>query len=283
MARRRKAKSPKFPQFKGLPAELRDEIWYEALSAVPKEDGSALFPYRGGSWQTQRPPKSNPLLDNWGECTSEVNFYLDMLDVEVNVPLATLDREVNRVAQDWAREKALDMRFRQDKQCHVISRPFDRENDILYVAPGELDDLYHNLTHRPTESCDYSDYESFVCSNRMDGVSLAVHQQTLRYEAETLADMFKEEYCPVGLNIIVDGAPDLDDNSTGVHERWVLETEKHRSFFWHQTRRSFELYDGTPLNKSKSCRRIQKDLKILANYLDIDTRLIVNLASAVRE
>ncbi|KAF2876937.1 hypothetical protein BDV95DRAFT_601348 [Massariosphaeria phaeospora] len=126
-----------FPLFSALAAELRNQIWQEALPKNMKEPTLGLF--KAGSWRIQG-----------AEPDLLLGFCCDSLNVDVEMPLAFVDHEARSIALAKIREHGLAIRARRN-QYPILVRPFKPTVDALYVSLSALTNILVDLVDRTFE------------------------------------------------------------------------------------------------------------------------------------
>lgn len=119
-----------FTCFPRLPAELRRQIWIEALP----EDGPAVYLY---SWRwalKHEDPDGERALHDGLDRERHVQVC--------GVPEAVfVNREARGAVAEWAHARGYTMRFREETQGHCIVRLWDPERDVLYVGRDQWDEF----------------------------------------------------------------------------------------------------------------------------------------------
>lgn len=115
-----------FLHFSALAAELRNEIWHEAL---PKKTERALAFWKLGCWRLRG---AEPRLF--------FEFRHDRLETHVEKPLAFVNREARSIALPLIHEQGLRLNIRGDLHP-IFVRSFDYMVDVLYLGPGQLMDI----------------------------------------------------------------------------------------------------------------------------------------------
>lgn len=248
------ANSSTFPHFPSLPPELRNQIWRDAL---PDKDGPALFFYRTGCWCPRRLSASDEGYDADAEPNLNLEFRHGLLDhVHVEVPLVFVNREARGIALEWVCEQGIEMRFREDRQCHVFARPFDLMQDALYVALDKWDEF----CREPYERLFQPDLLEQAVSSGLSPTRIAVPEALLRSEAATLPEMFHWYLHVEVLFIVMDAQPDLrlEEDDMKVQRRWEVDSTQGRAFFWNDEHGAFDLGDGEYIGDEGLYRRIEE-------------------------
>ena len=121
-----------FSLFSILPAELRNQIWQDAL---PDKVGQALYFYRKGCWCPRRLTEADEDYDPENdELNLNIEFFHDLLDyVQFEVPLFFVNHEARGITLSWIHEQGLKIHFREDRCSLIFERLFDPIHDTLYV------------------------------------------------------------------------------------------------------------------------------------------------------
>lgn len=200
-----------------LPAELRNQIWRDAL---PDKIGQALYFYRKGCWCPRRlieadedyDPENNELNLNSEFCHS----LLD--DIQFEVLLFFVNREARGIALAWVHKQGLTICFHKNRQPLILVRPFDPIHDTLYVPLNKWDEFLCGPFNRQFEpdlvgrnvSCPASAF-----------THIAVPEALLQNEVDSLPKVFDWYSSLEKLYIIVSMQPDLqpEDNDLKVQQR----------------------------------------------------------------
>lgn len=232
--------SSTFPLFGDLPPELRTQIWREAL---PDNDKPAMFPYKEGCWNPRWLLESDPEYDPRCEHNVNLEFRHDLLDhVEVDVPLIFVNSEARAIALSWVRDQGLRMQFREDRRCHVPTRPFDPASDVLYVA----EDRYFTFCVKQPDRMFEPDLLDVNVSTGTDVTQMAAPEDCLRHDAAGVFDDFEMAsfYCVRVLFVVVNPQPNLEDGDIKGGRRWELESSEGNSFVWNHERGGFRSKGG---------------------------------------
>ncbi|KND89057.1 hypothetical protein TOPH_06261 [Tolypocladium ophioglossoides CBS 100239] len=255
------ASSSTFPLFSSLPPELRNRIWQDAL---PDKDGPALYPYKRGCWSPRHLLESDEGYDPNDKDNVDLEFRHDLLDyVQVKVPLVFVSREARGIALAWVREQGIEMRFREEAQCHIFARPFDPVRDALYIAPDKLNDFCLELYDRMSEP----DISELIVSIGPDLTRFAMPEALLWSERNMMPQIFEFFSRLAKLFIIVDAQPDFEDNDIKVQRRWELESTQGRAFVWNHENGGFDLGDGEDINDEVLYKKIEEASKGLGEIL----------------
>ncbi|KAI1084593.1 hypothetical protein F5B20DRAFT_212414 [Whalleya microplaca] len=233
--------SSTFHLFSALPPELRNQIWRYAL---PDKVGPALYFYRKGCWCPRRLTESDqgyhPEDD---ELNLNFDFRYDFLDdVQVEVPLAFVNREARGIALAWVREQGVEMRPRNNRSYPIFVRPLDPMRDALYITLDKWEDFIREPDERR--------FEPDLLNRLVDinpGITrIAISEALLQREGEALAEMFWNYYRVDSLLIIVNAQADLQpvDNDIQVQRRWEFESVQGETFLWNLDRRRFDFEDS---------------------------------------
>lgn len=230
--------SSAFPHFPNLPPELRIQIWRHALS----EKDPALYPYKAGClsplYALESDEKSDP------HCNVHVNICRDLLDyTQFDVPLIFVSREARHVALTWIREQGCEMRFREDKQCHVFVRPFDLICDVLYIWPSDFENIFFDLDTRMKESR-FTKKNACVC---LDLKHIAVSEVVLQRDDDALLEIYNLFRELELLFIVTDARRTLgpENRTTDRRRPLKLRNTPDRALTWNRDRQCFRWKDIT--------------------------------------
>ena len=155
--------SPMFPLFSDLPAELRNQIWRNAL---PYPTGPTLHFYKPGCWCPRQLTESDQRWDPNDELNLDLEFRYDLLNhPHIEIPLISVNHESRAIALAWVREQGIETHFRDDsgdengdndsrqqqQRLDFFVRPFDLMNDAVYVAPDQWDEFMLSSFNRSSE------------------------------------------------------------------------------------------------------------------------------------
>ena len=246
--------SPTLSLFPGLPRELRDHIWRDAL---PDTVGPAFYFYRRGCWCPRRLSESDKVYD---PANDESNLYFefrhDLLDdVQFEMPLVFVNREARSIALAWIREHGIDLRPRKGRHYPVFVRRFDPARDTLYVALDRWDDFLRE----PDDRLSQPDLFGQLVDVKADLTRIAVPEALLRREVDTLPEMLRNFFRLRVLSIIVGAPPALQsaDDDVKVRQRWEFRSARG-AFFWDGDRGGFDFGDGEDIGDEALCRLIEE-------------------------
>ncbi|KAL3486901.1 hypothetical protein BJX62DRAFT_214557, partial [Aspergillus germanicus] len=192
----------KFHLFPHLPAELRLQIWHDALPAT-LSTRSAVFPYKKGCWGPRHLTPGDPEYDSLHEDLN-LNFEFDhtLLDpLEISLPLFQVNHEAHSVALQWIQTQNLTTRFDKQKNELVFLRPFNADTDTLYVSRGQWNDFICEPLERPFEE---DLVERHLGCPGPAFSRLAIDDWLLCRDTNCLAEMFEYYYTIVTVFIIVE-------------------------------------------------------------------------------
>lgn len=229
--------TPTFFHFASLPVELRIQIWYEAL---PSKDEPALFLYRKECWQPRLLSDSDN-EEGWDheDWNLTVGFQHELLDpIQVDIPLAFVNREARGVALPWIHSQRIELRFCQKRQHPVFARPFDPERDILYI--GDSDGFCVDPNARLFER----DLVHRTCSTDVKCSRIALPEKMLQTEADALPDLLLWFRVKV-LLILVDLSADLYlGHNVKVQRWWRVKESGGDGLAWDREHGRFDLRLG---------------------------------------
>lgn len=242
-------KTPTFFQFANLPVELRIQIWYEAL---PSKDEPALFLYRKECWQPRLLSDSDN-EEGWDheDWNLTLGFQHELLDpIEVDVPLAFVNREARGVALPWIHTQRIELRFCKKRQRPVFARPFDHGRDILYI-----DDSDGFCVH-PNDRLFEPDLVHRTCSTDVKCLRIALPEKILQPEADVLPDLLVWFRVKV-LLISVDLSADLYlEHNVKVQCRWQVKESGGDGLVWDCEHSRFDLRLGENSGQDSVSRHI---------------------------
>ncbi|KAJ5116670.1 hypothetical protein N7456_001018 [Penicillium angulare] len=121
-----------FSNFQRLPAELRLQIWREAM---PRSIGNPLYFYKEGCWESRRLTEGDNGYDHINEDNNlEMQFYHDRLEpLNVKVPLYFASHDSRELALEWIAGEGLETRIGDENQPTSFTRQFDPHSSIFYV------------------------------------------------------------------------------------------------------------------------------------------------------
>lgn len=207
-----------FRLFSSLPSELRSIIWEKAL---PSPLGPQLYCYEEGCWGPRHllpGDKGYEPDPNGQHIVFEFRHF--MLDpVRIDVPLFFVNREAHRIAAAWMRTQGLRLELVSHEQG-TFARPFDPEQDTLYVPPQEWNKFLREPALRP--------FESDLLQRHLDcpGVPftrLAFSESMLEKERDPLPDIFCWYDRVKQIFVLRDPAPDLHPSvEVELQDRWEM-------------------------------------------------------------
>ncbi|KAK3682963.1 hypothetical protein B0T22DRAFT_472338 [Podospora appendiculata] len=231
-----------FPLFPFLPAELRDQIWNDALpgNALPENFNIRTFlsVYRKGCWQPRQLTAAEPGFDAANdENNLTLEFRHELLGgLQFEIPLAFVNHEARHVALAWLRclnefgfELTMRARDSSADTCAprdpVWARPFDLWWDALYIPADSWDDFLAEPVNRQFEP----DLLERTVDVRPRIGSIAIWEALFRKEAENLAEIL-DYYGSLNTLYIVSDHEQLDEAEfpsadDGVRGEWWCEFE----------------------------------------------------------
>ena len=143
-----------FPHFSDLPAEIRNQIWRNAL---PYQTGPALHFYKPGCWCPRQLTESDQRWDPNDELNLDLEFRYDLLDhPHIKIPLVFVNHEARAIALAWVREQGIETHFHDDskqqqKRLDFFVRPFNPMYDAVYVASDQWNEFMFSSFERSSE------------------------------------------------------------------------------------------------------------------------------------
>lgn len=153
-----------FHLFSNLAAELRNQIWHDALSGATTP---ALVPWKPGFWFFQGAPDIERL-----------HAHDSIIEVPFKMPTALVSREARSIALAYVRDLRLKTIARGHDQVPVFTRPFDRLKDALLMQPSEIGAISWEAAKRLFQD----DMENIPHSTYSDLKSIAMSATALRRE-----------------------------------------------------------------------------------------------------
>lgn len=199
-----------FTLFSGLPQELRDQIWRDAL---PDNVGPALFFYKKGCWCPGQLSESDKFYDPENE-EQMLNFEFrhDLLDdAQFEIPLVFVNRESRAIALAWIREQGIEVRSGKNGQNPAFFvRAYDPTQDALYVSPDKWSNFLWEADDRRSEP-DLCERDVNIAPDLARiAVPEALFQDALsQTDVATLSEIFKYYFSLEVLLVVVDAQPDL--------------------------------------------------------------------------
>ncbi|KAI1121857.1 hypothetical protein F5Y10DRAFT_271687 [Nemania abortiva] len=262
-----------FPLFSSLPAELRYQIWKDAL---PDSIRPGLYFYKKGCWLYREISQSDPKFSHeYLDRNHWLEFdHSELEDTQFRLPLASVNREARDAAVAWAKKHEL--RTRHVAYGLEIICPFDLGRDVLYIARDQWFDLFDE-----PEDEDFGTRELPQATNVPCQIAIAVSEALL--DDGDLGGLFHCHH-PRTIYVIVDAPAELDLQAVGgshgdrARQRWQLDG-LHGAFV-RKDRGEFRLVDGER-------SRIDQDERLRVAFAESDIRRFppdykVPLASVVK-
>jgi hypothetical protein len=208
-------KCTSFPRFSHLPFELRSQIWNDSLDET---DGPALFFYRTGCWQ----PFEEPAFVEAEDIGEAMYMHLrhDLLTpVEIKMPLVFVNQEARDIALAWVRRQGVEIRFHEQRKCHVFVRHFDTSRDTLYIPKDNWREFCGLEPDNRSWQADLVNQDISTCSHVF---RLALPEELFQTEIETIDLPHLWLFSIDVLFIIINVPPDMarEDVNVVVQERW---------------------------------------------------------------
>lgn len=253
-----------FPLFSRLPAELRNQIWQDAL---PDKIGQLLYFYKKGCWCPRRVVEGEQGYDpDNDELNLAFEFRHELLDpVKIDVPGYFVSRESHSISSAWVRGQGLKLFSRKDELIFV--RPFHPLLDTLYVPLEKWNDFIsepYDRTFQPDLL-----YRALNCPG-IYFTRIAIPRALLEKnrDPDPLPAFFDWYERFNRLFIVVNPLPELqpDNNDTGVQQqRWELEDMQGPMYFWNGA--SFEWQDGHCAGDNALYKRMEETSNMLIETL----------------
>ncbi|EWG36085.1 hypothetical protein FVEG_00246 [Fusarium verticillioides 7600] len=204
-----------FTLFPRLPPELRDQIWYHALSE-PRQPG--ICQWKPGCWI----PKYLTAEDHdWSDNDPDnirLEFRYDKLGTPIHIPIVDVNQEARRVALAWAGDNNIRNRYRNGK--YEFRRRMDKNTDTIYFPNNMIDDAEIEAADRGFEP-DMINRNHTVATYI---ISLAVPARFMRIADEALYTWEWHESLEK-IYVIVGKQPDGKG-------QWEIDTTRGASIFW---------------------------------------------------
>ncbi|KAI1061126.1 hypothetical protein LB506_011742 [Fusarium annulatum] len=123
-----------FTLFPRLPPELRDKIWYHALSE-PRQPG--ICQWKPGCWILKYLTAEDHDWSDNDPNNIRLEFRTDKLGTPVHIPIVDVNQEARRVALAWARDNNIRKRYKNGK--YDFRRRMDNDRDTVYFASNMID------------------------------------------------------------------------------------------------------------------------------------------------
>ncbi|KAF2154486.1 hypothetical protein K461DRAFT_293128 [Myriangium duriaei CBS 260.36] len=224
----------RFYLFSRLPAEIRDQIWHEAL---PDPDSQSLFFYKETCWVAETLDPSDPDYihgpNNDNRCMRFQEAALD--DCSVSVPLINAVLEARHIGIKWAKSQSL----RVAPSLHVseqlrVSSSFDFHRDVLYVLP----ELYNHFINQPYDLLSLPENQGQHFLNHAAVEHIALPQSSLSKKHHYLPELLDQIPAIQTLLVVVDPQPyqlaGKDISS------WKLEPIHGGGLTWDEAKHSFQ-------------------------------------------
>ncbi|KAF2824576.1 hypothetical protein CC86DRAFT_371865 [Ophiobolus disseminans] len=154
-----------FHLFPNLAAELRNQIWHDAL---PDTTTPALVPWKPGFWYVR---EAEPEIE-WRPAHDLI------IEVPIEMPTAFANHEARSIALAYVRDLQLKTVARGQDQNPVFTRPFEPLNDALLMQPSEIEAIAWEAAKRLYQD----DMEGVHLSAYSDLKSIAMSATCLRRE-----------------------------------------------------------------------------------------------------
>lgn len=258
-----------FPLFSRFPPELRLKIWHESL---PDLDGITLHSYKKGCWGLRSLPKSEVdlILDQMlvmEEDTIDYDFRHEMLDpVQVELPMAFVNREARSVALSWMRKRGVEMRFDKGRNCHVFEERFDPRRDALFITQNQWDDF----CLEPFDRLAQPDLASHTVKSDADLTRIAIPHPTVGTDCSSLAEVFHWfphlEVLYVVLDLRIDPKIEMllrkgdrkQAKARMQNQQWVVDDAEENTLVWNGANRRFQWQGGAGLGNTALYRRMEE-------------------------
>ena len=236
-----------FHQFPRLPAELRIQIWRNAL---PDKDGPALYFYEKGCWYARFVSERQLTLEFYG-------YFLDY--VEVEVPMVFVNHEARAIALTWFREQQIKMWFREERKGHhIFMRPFDVIDDFLYVSSDKFKDFCCERWDRLSQL--ELNYSPVGTERSLRRIAVSA-EALLQGDFEAVPMVLFRHSDLIALFVVVNWQVldlQIDDSDMKVQRRWELDTALGMAFVWNHDHRRFDWENGDCIAEEALYKRIEE-------------------------
>ncbi|KAI1140183.1 hypothetical protein F5Y05DRAFT_411244 [Hypoxylon sp. FL0543] len=224
--------SRSFPLFSSFPPELRRMIWREAL---PDNVEAALFFYREGCWgfRPLRPGDEGYVHDHH-YFSIVLEFHHERLDdVQIEVPMAFVNREAREVATAWILEQGFARSPRRNRQYPLFTRRFDPERDALYV-PLER---WHRFLVEPHKRRFNIDFMNFHLTIKSEVKRIAIPDDLLYRESTTPHEIL-DHFTKVDTLVVI--VNDQTYSRLTPHDVWDFGRNLGEAHSWNAERGAFD-------------------------------------------
>ncbi|KAL7762541.1 hypothetical protein ACKLNR_009076 [Fusarium oxysporum f. sp. zingiberi] len=204
-----------FTLFPHLPPELRDEIWYLALSE-PWPPG--ICQWKKGCWIPKYLTPEEPDWSDNDPNNIRLEFRYDKLATSVHIPIVDVNQEARRIALAWAGDNNIKNRYINGK--YEFKRRMDKDRDTVYLPNNKIDAAEIEAIDRGFEP-DLIDRNHTVATYI---TSLALPARYMRTADETPYSWEWHENLEK-IYVIVGKQPDGDG-------QWEIDTTRGTSLFW---------------------------------------------------
>ncbi|KAF5570946.1 hypothetical protein FPHYL_781 [Fusarium phyllophilum] len=204
-----------FTLFPKQPPELRDQIWYHALSE-PRQPG--ICHWKPGCWI----PKYLTAEDHdWSHNRPNnirLEFRYDKLGTPVHIPIVDVNQEARRVALAWARDNNIRNRYKNGK--YEFRRRMDKDRDTMYFAKDMMEAAQKEAINRRSED----DLRGWYHPVATYITSFAVSERFMRI-AKLMPYTWETHKNLERIYVIVGKQPDQKG-------QWEIDTTRGASFLW---------------------------------------------------
>lgn len=244
----------RFSPFPRLPPELRNRLWRESL---PDKDRPALFPYKEGCWcpyWAQDGDEKYQFDEGYDNVYFE--FRQEMLDpIQVDVPLASVNREARSIALAWAAEQGIEL------SGQSLIRRCQRSHDAMYIPH----DKWSDFLEEPYERRSQPDLEGRTVSSGLTITQVAVPEELIRAQPDSLADLLDWLEQVRRVYIIVGEQPDFQkDEGKETVPRWQVNHQSKR-FIWNSRSERFISKGDKLIGDEEFNSQLEKALEVLGD------------------
>jgi hypothetical protein len=199
-----------FHLFPNLAAELRNQIWQDAL---PDTTTPALVPWKPGFWYVR---SAEPDIE-WRPPHDLI------IEVPIEIPTAFINHEARSIALAYVRDLRLKPTARGHDQNPVFTRPFEPLKDALLMQPSEIEVIGWEAAKRLYQD----DMEGVHLSAYSDLKSIAMsatglrRENAMQYVVELLDYYTAVNTLFVVVNDELDGQACAFEHATGNAYEWT--------------------------------------------------------------
>ncbi|KAF5690179.1 hypothetical protein FDENT_4069 [Fusarium denticulatum] len=204
-----------FTLFPRVPPELRDQIWYHALSE-PRQP--AIIRWQPGCWIPKHLTAEDHDWSEYDPNNIRLEFRYDRLGTRVRIPISHVNQEARRVALAWASDNNIENISRNG--IYKFRRRMDKDKDTNYFPTDIIHVAETDAVERGFED-DLLDRNHTVATYI---TSLAVSERFMRIAPGTPYTWDWHENLEK-IYVIIGEQHDFDG-------QWEIDTTRGASLFW---------------------------------------------------